>query len=464
MIVSQFLVRHRDGFSLFYRAAAVTAWGTREAYLSLGQMSKAQAKAHVEALFDERTAPTVAYRAGVFPRGADIPLVDAKLGDTLTTPGGELRMLAVTVTQDQNNALLRFTPEINAVKKRPIDRVTASIASMSKGTVGGTVLSASPASPAAPVGRSRGPGAGVGGRMGILIAASNSAERDKAGADYLCDGTNDSAQWTAALADAAVSNPHPPKIFVAPGIYNFSATVTVVAQGQVIEGLGGTIASAGPAPSIGVTIRPKAGSPPAGPLLIMGNETAVIGINFLDFGSGATDEQLRGGTARSLVERCSFTYTGFGGFGTHYSLRHRADTVRNCHFDAPVFENGDIIDGRVMDCTFVGCGLINPGGGASFSRLISGNIFLNGTIVGDLGKALITGNTFSGGTNLIHALASGAGSARILGNAFNAAAAAVAVLIDAGANAINVGGNDMLGLVITDNSATSVQVPANRFV
>lgn len=152
-LVTALLCRYSLGYRWTTDAAGIAAYGRREGYLELGAVTSATEVDRVaSAIFSTRATPHMAVSASLEPvDDTDTPYSAFTIGDYVTLPDVDgspvsMRVVAFTVTEDTEGNPF-FTPEFGSLRDEREREIERSIKRLSNGTLGGTVESATPATP-----------------------------------------------------------------------------------------------------------------------------------------------------------------------------------------------------------------------------------------------------------------------------------------------------------------------------
>lgn len=167
------LVRYGGGYITVENAAAVAAWGHKEAFLQLGAVSdRDQAERVANAVLAFQGDPRISTTLGIEPTGiGDEPYVDFAVGDEITAPdesGGSSsqRVVSLTVAEDDNGDV-SFANELKAAFLIPEEAFNRQLKKLLNGSIRGQSQSANPL-PTSPVTR-----ADVGDSIGALRSYTN---------------------------------------------------------------------------------------------------------------------------------------------------------------------------------------------------------------------------------------------------------------------------------------------------
>lgn len=146
------LVRWAGGWTEETNTAGVTAWGRREAMLSLGAVqSEVEAQRIAGRQLNQFADVRVEITADVEPiSSADTPYLAFRVGDTVTVPGfdgsaTDERVRAITVSRDEDG-VLSFVPELKDRILDEYERSQLALKKMDNGTMRGQAPVASPVS------------------------------------------------------------------------------------------------------------------------------------------------------------------------------------------------------------------------------------------------------------------------------------------------------------------------------
>lgn len=156
-VVTVMLVRWFGGYKEAVDAAGVSAWGRKEGFLQLGNVTEEdEVDRIVAAVFGFQSAPRVATTIGIEPRGVDPdgvdhhdePYVDFDLGDTITAPDengatSAQRVMSLTVVEDDNGDA-SFATELKNTFQVQSELFDRQLKKLLNGSMQGASVSAAP--------------------------------------------------------------------------------------------------------------------------------------------------------------------------------------------------------------------------------------------------------------------------------------------------------------------------------
>lgn len=106
--VGAFLLRWKDGWAERTKSTSISAYGRREALLEIGAPTSIE---EIYRLADKQfkyfADPRTTINTRIAPvLGGDEPYIDYLVGDSITTPDGTERVLAITMQEDQNTGIV----------------------------------------------------------------------------------------------------------------------------------------------------------------------------------------------------------------------------------------------------------------------------------------------------------------------------------------------------------------------
>lgn len=145
------LVRYAEGYREVSDSSDVSSNGNREGFLSLANLDEPTAVDDAgEKWLDSLTAPVPAITAGIEALSeAETPYVGWRVRDQLTMPNEAgtptaYRVTAITVTEDEDNGALTFTPELRSNLEVTRERVERWLKRLSDGTLDGKSAGTTP--------------------------------------------------------------------------------------------------------------------------------------------------------------------------------------------------------------------------------------------------------------------------------------------------------------------------------
>lgn len=149
-VATVLLVRYGGGYIEVQNAAAVAAWGHKEAFLQLGAVSdRDQAERVANAVLAFQGDPRISTTLGIEPTGVgDEPYVDFAVGDEITAPdetgGSSLqRVMSLTVAEDENGDV-SFANELKANFLIPEEAFNRQLKKLLNGSIRGQTQAANP--------------------------------------------------------------------------------------------------------------------------------------------------------------------------------------------------------------------------------------------------------------------------------------------------------------------------------
>ncbi len=144
-----FLLRSNAGWHEREDVGATSTVGRIEAFLSLGAESSLDEAYHTaDSQLAEFSSQRVQTDIGITPSSGDVPYVDFSVADTVTVESVSHRVLGMTVTEDEGNGRVIYTPTLNAnVILDERERIFNAMRKFLQGLGGGRYIPAQPRIP-----------------------------------------------------------------------------------------------------------------------------------------------------------------------------------------------------------------------------------------------------------------------------------------------------------------------------